>query len=195
MRMHFRQTLITTVRLTPLKATADAPDPDVPPLFLHGLRMHVVRDHVPEHFGGGTNYRLYAEEPDGTGRHDRGIRRVLERLDVTPWWAHTAGHELVAWSPGRYPEGVVWTRLTLGPVRVARPGRPYPELPDDPHRVGRTLVLSLVTDPVNRLTVDNLREDPAGPEPCSFPAFRWCGTDHDDPTDPDHGRDDLEPPC
>ena len=186
--MHFRQTLITAFRLTPLKATHESPDPEVPPLFVSGLRLHIVSDHVPEHFGGGENYRLYAEEPDGTGRHDRGIRRVLERLDVTPWWGHHVGHRLEAWSPGTRvravpgEEGlrheVVWSLLTLGPVSLARAGRPYPELPNDPHRVGRTLVLSLVAARPMEGILKELRTDPVGPG-LALPESLGCGGEHD----------------
>lgn len=173
--MHFRQTTITAVRLRPLAAPADAPDPEVAPLFLAGLRMHIVDDHVPEHLGGGRNFRLYAPDP-AEGIKGASARRVLERLDLTPWWAHPHGVELVAWSPESGIHLGSWTRLTLGPLRLARPGKPYPELPDDPHRVGRTLVLSLLGGGLGyEEAYRNLRVDPTGPYEECGPHVRDCG--------------------
>lgn len=185
--MHFRQTLITAFRLTPLKATHESPDPEVPPLFVSGLRMHVVEDHVPGHLGGGKNYRLYAADP-GPGPEDAGSRRVLERLDVTPWWGHHPGHRLEAWSPGTRVRAVpgespvrrevVWSLLTLGVVRLARPGAPYVELPDDPDRVPRTLVLSLLAARPLEGILKELRVDPVGPV-LTLPESLGCGGEHD----------------
>jgi hypothetical protein len=178
--MHFRQSLITAFRLTPLKATHESPDPEVPPLFVSGLRMHVVEDHVPGHLGGGRNYRLYAADP-GPGPEDAGARRVLERLDVTPWWGHHPGHRLEAWSPGCAPSGVVWSLLTLGVVRLARPGAPYVELPDDPDRVPRTLVLSLLAARPLEGILKELRVDPVGPG-LTLPGALGCGDEHEEVT-------------
>lgn len=184
MNVHFRQTRIQAVRLTPLKASHDAPDPEVPPLFVSGLKgMHLVTAYVPEELGGGTNYRLYCALPEGGPDSIAG--RLMMKLDLTPWWAHHPGHELIVWSLSLDGSGI-WTRLTVGPMKIARPGLPLIHEGED--IVPRALLISGVT-PLDHTRV--LRVDERGPYEDCGPHERCPEGPCDcDSRDPDHARED-----